>query len=105
MLKILKTKFKKNIEIFSLIFLIFFAAVSTSFFNYQKNQNNESYNDFIENIYFKKTLSFLVNNLEPKYQKVKHKIKTGETFDKILNNYSINDQEINKIKKSLKKKN
>ena len=49
-------------------------------------------------------INHIVNNLEPKYNKVKHKIKSGETFDKILENYSINKSEINKIKKSLKKK-
>ena len=104
MIKYLKLKFKKNTEIFILIILIFFTVTSTSFFNYKKNANNKVYNSFIDNIYFKKTLSSIVNNLEPKYKKVKHKIKTGDTFDKILNLYFIDKSEIQKIKNSLKKK-
>jgi len=104
MLKNLKNQIKKNFEIFSLIFLIIITAISTSFFNYKKNLDNKTYNNFIDNIYFKKTLNYLVENLDPKYKKIKHKIATGETFDKILENYEIEKKEITKIKNSLKKK-
>ena len=104
MIKFLKTKIKKNSEIFILISLIILTTFSISFFNYTKNKKIETYNNFIENIYFKKTLNHIVNNLEPKYKKVKHKISSGETFDKILESYSIEKKEILKIKNSLKKK-
>ena len=97
-------KLKKNFEIFSLIFLIFIAVISTSLFNLKENRKNETYNSFIDNIYLKKTLIYIVNNLEPKYLKIKHKIKKGETFDTILESYLIDKKEIIKIKKSLKKK-
>ena len=104
MLKYLQNKFKKNSEIFVLIILIFITAISTSYFNYKKNLYESTYNNFVDNIYFKKTLSHIFNNLEPKYKKIKHKIKSGETFDKILESYSIEKSEITKIKNSLSKK-
>ena len=104
MLKNFKNKIRKNIQIFGLLFLIAITVISTSYFNYAKRNNNQSYNNFIDNVYFKKTLSYLVDNLEPKYKKIKHKIKSGETFDKILENYSIEKNEIIKIKNSLKNK-
>ena len=104
MLKILKNKLKKNFEIFALIILIIITAISTSYFNHKKNQTNQTYNNFIDNIYLKKTLNHIIKNLDPKYKRVKHKIKSGETFDKILENYKIDKQEILKIKNSLKKK-
>ncbi len=104
MLKNLKDKIRKNIQIFGLIFLFGITVVSTSYFNFKKNNNIQAYNNFIDNIYFKKTLSHLVDNLEPKYKKIKHKIKYGETFDKILESYSIEKSEILKIKNSLKDK-
>ena len=69
MLKIFKNKFKKNFEVFILIALILITAISTSYFNHKKNLYNENYNKFIENIYFKKTLKHLIENLEPKYKK------------------------------------
>ena len=104
MLKILKNSVKKNILIFVLVILVVITAVSTSFYNYKKNINKQSYNNFIDNIYLKKTLNYIIKNLEPKYKKVKHKIETGETFDKILESYTIDKKEIIKIKNSLKKR-
>ncbi len=104
MLKNLKNKLKKNFEIFGLITLIICTAISTSLYNYKKNLSYNTNNSFVDNIYFKKTLSHIIKNLDPKYKKIKHKIKTGETFDKILENYEIEKKEIIKIKNSLKKK-
>ena len=104
MLKNLKNKLKKNFEIFSLITLVIITVISTSIFNYKKNLNDNTYNNFVDNIYFKKSLNEIIQNLDPKYEKIKHKIKPGETFDKILEKYAIEKNEIIKIKNSLKKK-
>ena len=104
MFKNIKNKLKKNLEIVGLIFLIFIAIGSTNYSNYSKKINNETYNNFIDNIYFKKTLSYIIENLDPKYKKIKHKIRSGETFDKILDNYLEDKNEILKIKNSLKEK-
>ena len=104
MIKNLENKIKKNIGIIGLVILTIISISYTTYFNYKKNINKETYNNFVNNIYLKKTLKHIINNLEPKYNKIKHKIKTGETFDKILEDYSINKSEISKIKKSLEKK-
>ena len=103
MLKNLKIKIKKNIEIFALVLIILIIAGASSYYNFKKNFEKKIYINFIDNIYFKKTLNHIIDNLEPKYKKIKHKIKSGETFDKILESYSIKKEEIIKIKKSLKK--
>ncbi|MDA9725831.1 peptidoglycan DD-metalloendopeptidase family protein [Candidatus Pelagibacter sp.] len=104
MLKVLRNKIKQNSEIFFLILLILISSILTSYYNYSKNKISNSYNNLIDNIYFQKTLDHIVNNLEPKYKKIKHKVKSGETFDKILELYSVDKKEITKIKKSLKDK-
>ena len=104
MIKFLKIKIIKNFEIFGLILLILITGFSTSYFNYKKNNNQITYNNFIDNIYLKKTLKEIIDNLDPKYEKVKHKIRSGETFDKILEEYSVSKSEIIKIKNSLKRK-
>ncbi len=104
MFKNLISNIKKNFEIFGLVSLIIVAAVATSYFNYKKKEVSETYLKILDNIYLKKTLSHLINNLEPKYKKIKHKIQSGETFDKILENYSIDKEEVIKIKNSLKTK-
>ena len=103
MLKNLKIKIKKNLEIFALVLIILIIAGASSYYNFKKNFEKKTYINFIDNIYFKKTLNHIIDNLEPKYKKIKHKIKSGETFDKILESYSIKKEEIIKIKKSLKK--
>ena len=104
MLKHFKNRIVKNFEIFALILLILVTVTSTTLFNYNKKNKYDTYSDFIDNVYFKKTLDHIVNNLEPKYKKIKHKVRSGETFDKILENYLIEKKEIIKIKESLKKK-
>ena len=104
MIKNLENKIKKNVGIIGIVLLTIISVSYTTYFNYKKNINKKTYNNFVNNIYLKKTLKHIINNLEPKYNKIKHKIKTGETFDKILENYSINKSEISKIKKSLEKK-
>jgi murein DD-endopeptidase MepM/ murein hydrolase activator NlpD len=104
MLKYQIIKFKKNFKIYGLVLLIILTAISTNYFNSKKKENLKVYDNFIDNVYFKKTLTHIVENLEPKYKKIKHKIKPGETFDKILENYFIEKKEVIKIKNALEKK-
>ena len=102
MFKNLKLKIKRNLELTALISLILITVFFTVYYNYSKKKINQTHDKFIENIYLKKTLNYIVENLEPKYKNVKHKVESGETFDKILENYSIEKKEIIKIKNSLK---
>ena len=97
----IKIKIKIKIEIFFLVSLVLITVISTNYFNYEKNRIKNNYDNIIDNIYLQKTLNEIVDNLEPKYKKINHKIKAGETFDKILNNYSISEKEIKIIKKNL----
>ena len=89
MIKTFKSKIKKNYEITGLIVLILITAFSISLFNYKKKYNQQFYNNLIDNVYFKKSLKYIIDNLDPKYLKITHKIQSGETFDEILENYSI----------------
>ena len=103
MLKNYKHIIKKNYEIFGLVILIIVTIIFTSYYDYRKSIKEQTYYNFIENIYFKKTLNQIFNSLEPKYKKVKHKIKPGETFDKILEDYSIDKKKLSKLKNLQKK--
>ena len=102
MQKKLQTFFFKNLKSIGLIFLIILTVIISAYSNQKESLIKN--NDFINNIYFKKTLNEIVNNLEPRYKKYNHKIKSGETFDKILSEYSIEREEIIAIKESLSKK-
>ena len=104
MLKSYKIKIKNKNEIFALILLILITISLTSYYNFTKSKINKNYKEVINNIYFKKTAKHFLNNLEPKFKKIRHKISSGETFDSILNQYSINKKEIQNIKGKLTKK-
>jgi murein DD-endopeptidase MepM/ murein hydrolase activator NlpD len=92
---------KKNIEVSLLSLLLLIATASTTFYNNKKLSINENYKDVVNNIYFQKSINQIFNNLTPRYKNIDHKISKGETFDKILNSYSISTEEILEIKKTL----
>jgi murein DD-endopeptidase MepM/ murein hydrolase activator NlpD len=104
MLKKIFHNINKKKEFFPLIAVIITTITLTSYFNHEKKINKKNYNNFIDNVYLKKTLNHIINNLEPKYKRIKHKIRSGETFDKILDKYEIDKNEIIEIKNSLSKK-
>ena len=104
MLNKIFTKIKKNTEIFALSLLVIITIISTTYYNFNKNRLYNNYKNIINNVYLKKTVNNLFDNLEPKFKKVNHEIKPGETFDNILKNYGIKQHEITEIKKRLSKK-
>ena len=60
-----------------LIAFLIIIITTSAIFNYQKKLESQRYNGFIDNIYLKKTLNEIINNLEPRYKKFNHKIKSG----------------------------
>jgi len=91
----------KNFEISFVFLLIICTVISTTLYNNSRMQVNENYKNVINNIYFQKTINHIFNNLTPRYKSINHKISKGETFNKILNAYSIADSEITKIMREL----
>ena len=104
MLKKIKLKIKKNLEIFALGLLIAITISFTSYYNYNKKNIFNNYSNLLDNVYFKKSLNQILNNLEPRFKKIEHEINVGETFGKILEEYSVENSEIKQIKKELEKK-
>ena len=104
MRKKLTTLFFDNSRIILLVFLIIFTTIIATFSAYQKKLKDNKFNELINNTYLKKTLREIINNLEPKYKTYNHKIKSGETFDKILKGYSIDKEQVKAIKENLSKK-
>ena len=98
------TLFFDNSRIILIVFLIIFTTIIGTFSAYQKKLRNNKFDNLIDNTYLKKTLKEIVNNLEPKYKTYNHKINSGETFDKILKDYSIDKEQIKAIKENLSKK-
>ena len=99
-----KFKFKVQNEIIALFALIIITTVLTLYYNYTKKKVNDDYKQIIENVYFKKTINHFFNKLEPRFKKITHNVKIGETFDSILENYLIDKEEVNILKNKLSKK-
>ena len=99
-----KLKFKIQNEIIALLALIIITTILTLYYNYTKKKINNDYKQIIENVYFKKTINHFFNKLEPRFKKISHKVEIGETFDSILENYSIDKKEIKILKKKLSRK-
>ena len=104
MINKIKQSIKKNTEILALGLLVLITIISTTYYNQSKKKIYNNYKSTLHNVYFKKTINHVFNNLEPKFKKVEHKIQPGETFDIILGGYFIEDDQINEIKKKLSKK-
>ena len=104
MLKKIKFKIGIKKEIISLILLIIITVFSTGYYNFTKNQINNQYKEILGNVYFKKTLNHFIDGLEPRFKKISHKIQAGETFNSILEQYSIKQKDIFTIKNTLSKK-
>jgi len=92
---------KKNIEITFLFLLFLITIVSTTFYNDKKKTVQKNYINTINNIYFQKSINQIFDNLIPRYKNINHKVSNGETFNKILNSYSIPSEEILEIKKNI----
>ena len=103
MLSKIKTKLKKQTEVVALSLLILITIISTTYYNNNKKKIYNNYKNTINNVYLKKTLNHILNNLEPKFKKVDHVVAPGETFNSILESYSIQNDEINEIKKKVSK--
>ena len=86
MQKKLITFFFNNLKSIGLIFLIILTITIAAYSNQKEKLSKIQNNDFINNIYFKKTLNEIVNNLEPRYKKYNHKINREKLLTKYLAN-------------------
>ena len=95
---------KTNRAILSLVILMILTVATTNYYNYKKNINETNIKNLLNNIYFKKTLTNIFNQFEPKYERVEHLIIKGESLSNIFEKYSVNKDELELVKKSLNKK-
>ena len=77
---------------------------STQFYNELKNKKIDSFHNLLNNSFFNKSLTYYLDNLNPRYLNIKHTISKGETLDRVLKKYDVPALEIENIKKSISKK-
>ncbi len=96
---------KYNLHFLSLFLIILSISLSNYFTNFKKKQNFD-FQKLLENIYLNKTSTSIIENLDPRYEKIMIQVKSGDNFQKILNQIEIENIEKQKIlKEVLKKKN
>ena len=98
------SNFKRNFDIFFLLIIILTAGISIQTYNSYKSQKKENFSNILNNIYFKKTLTYMFDNFDSRYLTIEHKVSSGESLNIILEKYEIPKLEIKKIKKELSKK-
>ena len=104
MFKKFNIKLKVKNEIFALTILIIITGIFTIYHNQTKDRINNNYKKMIENFYFKKTVNHFFGKLEPRFKKISHKVREGETFTSILDFYSLDKKEILLIKGKINEK-
>ena len=87
------------------IFLIVASVILTNYFSSYKKKQNFFLQKLIENTYLNKTSISIFEKLNSRYETIKFKVQSGDTFEKLLNQLNITNIEKDKIlKKVLKQK-
>ena len=95
---------KSNRAILSLTLLMILTIVVTNYHNYKTEINENNLKNLINNIYFKKTLTNIFDQFEPKYESIDHIITKGQSLSNIFEKYSVNKDELELVRRSLNKK-
>ena len=101
--KILNQNIKKNSHIVILLSVTLIAFINIQFYNNYKNNLKKNYLDLVNNIYFKKSIKSLITNLDSKFEDFEYIVKKGDTFDVVLKQFDIPDEEIIILKKNIPK--
>jgi murein DD-endopeptidase MepM/ murein hydrolase activator NlpD len=79
------------------------SILAVNFYSTYKNNQIESIQKTLENIYLKKTAYSIIENLKPRYKTIDFKIEYGDTFEKILNELDVPKNEKKKVLKKVSK--
>ena len=94
---------RNHIHLIGLIILLSASILAVNFYSTYKNNQIESIQKTLENIYLKKTAYSIIENLKPRYKTIDFKIENGDTFEKILNELDVPKNEKNKVLKKVSK--
>ena len=75
---------RKNLLQVILVLIIILSTFLTTYYNNYKSNQKEYLEDLFDNTYVKNLSKYTIENLNPRISKYNHKIKAGETFEKII---------------------
>ena len=93
-MKFLKISALKDYSVFFWIILISILGILV-FSIYTKNKQEQTNRLFgsLDNIYLKKTIQEITKNLDPRFTRIAYVSKSGDTYESIIDNLSINKNE------------
>jgi len=100
--KYLHTKIQQNFEVFFVLIIILITTVITQLYNESKKNYEKRYITLINNLYFQKTVNHLINEIQPKFEYVEHRVSQNESLNSIFIKNNIPNTEAFLIEKNLK---
>ena len=100
-------KFTKNIpykDYYIFFWLILIAVIGvfvTTIYNDSKEERNKKIIESLNNIYLKKTIQEITNNLSPRFRVIEYTSKSGDTYEDIVENLDINKKEKKNLLKTI----
>ena len=88
---------KNHIQIVGLFLLIVITILATNLYSFHKKNQINSLKKTLDNIYLKKSIVAIIQNLKPRYQIINLEVESGETLEKILNKINVTDNEKSKF--------
>ena len=85
--------FKNYTIFFWLVFISIIAIFFSSVYNSSKSEKSKLLKSSLDNIYFKKTLKEITNNLNPRFSTLVYISKAGDTYQSIINGLKLNKSE------------
>ena len=98
-------KLKKNYTIVIVFLTLSVTILVTSSYNKYLAYEKENYKKIINNIYFKKTIEYFLDDLNPKYTDKTYNVQAGDSLEKILIRHKVKENEIKLIQKKISKEN
>ena len=90
-------KFKEYSIFFWIIFISILGILFTGIYKSNKSEGYQKIKESFNNIYLKKTLKEITNNLKPRFTYVNYISKSGDTYQSIINSLKINQSEKKEI--------
>ena len=93
-MKKIKLYFLQQYSIFFwLILITVLGLLASEIYNASKIENIKKINSSLNNIYLKKTIKEITNNLKPRFTHVNYFSKSGDTYESIVNKLNISQKE------------
>ena len=85
-----------------LLFISIFGIITYSIYTSNKYEQNKKISSSLQNIYLKKIISEITNNLDPRFTYVSYTSKSGDNFQGIIDKLNVSKKEKKEILSSIK---